>query len=104
MIGTRVLFKGRMKYRLHSHQGRANFEKFILQGHHFLFEAMLMFRQKLIRPNRMFLIKWYDPSVNAPKRELLSTYKPAHEITALFVLCKFILQKRMRSHTVGLDV
>ena len=31
-------------------------------------------------------------------------YEPAHEIWALFVLRKLILQTRMRSHTVGLDV
>ena len=30
--------------------------------------------------------------------------EPAHEIMALFVLHKLILQKRMRSHPVGLDV
>ena len=30
--------------------------------------------------------------------------KPAHEIMALFVLCKLILQTRMRSHLVVLDV
>ena len=31
-------------------------------------------------------------------------YKPSHEIMVLFVLCKLILQTRMRSHPVGLDV
>ena len=31
-------------------------------------------------------------------------YEPTHEILALFVLRKFILQIRMRSHPVGLDV
>ena len=31
-------------------------------------------------------------------------YKPSHEIMALFVLRKLILQTRMRSHPVGLDV
>ena len=31
-------------------------------------------------------------------------YEPAHEITAHFVLRKLILQTRMRSHPVGLDV
>ena len=30
--------------------------------------------------------------------------EPAHEIMALFVLRKFILQSSMRSHPVGLDV
>ena len=30
--------------------------------------------------------------------------EPAHEIMALFVLRKLILQTRMRSHPVGLDV
>ena len=29
--------------------------------------------------------------------------EPCHEIMALFVLCKLILQTRMRSHPVGLD-
>ena len=29
---------------------------------------------------------------------------PSHEIMALFVLRKFILQTRMRSHPVGVDV
>ena len=33
-----------------------------------------------------------------------TTYEPCHEIMALFVLRKFILQTRMRSHPVGLDV
>ena len=33
-----------------------------------------------------------------------SRYDPAHEIMALFVLRKLILQSRMRSHPVGLDV
>ena len=32
------------------------------------------------------------------------TFEPAHEIMALFVLHKLILQTRMRSHPVGLDV
>ena len=31
-------------------------------------------------------------------------YEPAHEIMVLFVLRKFILEIRMRSHPVGLDV
>ena len=31
-------------------------------------------------------------------------YEPSHEIMVLFVLRKPILQKRMRSHLVGLDV
>ena len=31
-------------------------------------------------------------------------YEPAHEIMALFILCKFIPQRHMRSHPVGLDV
>ena len=31
-------------------------------------------------------------------------FEPAHEIMALFVLCKLILQTRMRSYLVGLDV
>ena len=33
-----------------------------------------------------------------------ATFEPAHEILALFVLCKLILQTRMRSHPLGLDV
>ena len=32
------------------------------------------------------------------------SYEPAHEFMALFVLRKFILQTRVRSHPVGLDV
>ena len=33
-----------------------------------------------------------------------SSFEPAHEIMALFVLRKLILQMRIRSHPVGLDV
>ena len=32
------------------------------------------------------------------------SFEPCHEITVLFVLRKFILQTRMRSHPMGLDV
>ena len=32
------------------------------------------------------------------------TYEPAHEIMALFILRKLILQTRIRSHPVGLGV
>ena len=35
---------------------------------------------------------------------LKSTFESYHEIMALFVLCKLILQTRMHSHPVGLDV
>ena len=35
---------------------------------------------------------------------ILRLYEPAHEIMVLFVLRKLILQTRMRSHPVGLDV
>ena len=34
----------------------------------------------------------------------LTILEPVHEIMALFVLHKLILQTRMRSHPVGLDV
>ena len=34
----------------------------------------------------------------------LKVFEPAHEIMVLSVLCKLILQMRMRSHPVGLDV
>ena len=34
----------------------------------------------------------------------LSSFEPSHEIMVLFVLRKIILQTRMRSHPVGLDV
>ena len=34
----------------------------------------------------------------------ISSFEPIHEIMALFVLRKLILQMRMRSHPVGLDV
>ena len=37
-------------------------------------------------------------------RLILLRYEPAHEIMALFVLCKLILQTHKRSHPVGLDV
>ena len=36
--------------------------------------------------------------------ETYQEFEPAHEIMALFVLCKLILQICMRSHPVGLDV
>ena len=32
------------------------------------------------------------------------TFEPAHEIMALFVLLKLVLQKRMRSHPMGQDI
>ena len=32
------------------------------------------------------------------------TFEPAHEIMALFILCKLILQTRMCRHPVGIDV
>ena len=35
---------------------------------------------------------------------IVISYEPCHEIMALFVLRKLILQTRMRSHPVGLDV
>ena len=38
------------------------------------------------------------------KKTSLMTFEPAHEIMALFILRKLILQTRMRSHLVGLDV
>ena len=37
-------------------------------------------------------------------KQILITNEPTHEILALFVLRKFILQTHMRSHPVGLDV
>ena len=40
-----------------------------------------------------------------PDKKPFNTFiEPAHEIMALFVLHKLILQTRMRSHPVGLDV
>ena len=33
-----------------------------------------------------------------------TTFEPAHDIMVLFILRKLILQTRMPSHTVGLDV
>ena len=33
-----------------------------------------------------------------------TSFEPGHEIMALFILCKLILQMRMLSHPVGLDV
>ena len=47
------------------------------------------------------------PGHKPPKTEFLMTrlrYEPAHEIMALFVLRKLILQTRMHGHPVGLDV
>ena len=38
------------------------------------------------------------------KRLCKSTFEPAHEVMALFVLHTLILQTRMRNHPVGLDV
>ena len=35
---------------------------------------------------------------------LLSRIEPSHEIMVFFVLRKLILQTRMRSHPMGLDV
>ena len=37
-------------------------------------------------------------------KEQVSQYEPRHEIMALFVLRKRILQLRMHSHPVGLDI
>ena len=44
--------------------------------------------------------------INWGKKSIInkSVYEPAHEIMALFVSNKLILQTRMRSHPVGLDV
>ena len=44
------------------------------------------------------------PSSQTSGYGLKSIFEPTHEILALFVLCKFILQIRMRSHPVELDV
>ena len=41
-------------------------------------------------------------TINRPSFIYLN--EPAHEIMALFVLRKLILQTRMRSHPVGLDI
>ena len=38
------------------------------------------------------------------KETQIKTYEPSHEIMVLFVLRKLILQTRLRSHPVGLDV
>ena len=37
-------------------------------------------------------------------KQIKSLFEPAHEIMALFVLCNLILQSRMHSHPLGLDV
>ena len=38
------------------------------------------------------------------KEHVIISNEPAHEIMALFILRKHILQTRMRNHPVGLDV
>ena len=43
-------------------------------------------------------------SCNSISYQLFMTYEPSHDIMALFVLRKHILQMRMRSHPLGLDV
>ena len=48
--------------------------------------------------------KWQATWSARNKGEAKETNEPAHEIMALFVLRKLILQSHMRSHPVGLDV
>ena len=45
-----------------------------------------------------------DPSIALVSWDCCRPFEPTHEILALFVLRKFILQIRMRSHSVRLDV
>ena len=57
---------------------------------------------------------FFHVAAHMPKQVLLAiqlvvvihylTYEPSHEIMVLFVLRKLIVQTRMRSHPVGLDV
>ena len=42
-------------------------------------------------------------SIEHPGGTKSTRFEPSHEIIALFVLCKLIIQMRMRSHPEGLD-
>ena len=44
------------------------------------------------------------PKVRTELAVFCLEFEPTHEILAIFVLCKLILQTRMRSHPVGLDL
>ena len=72
--------------------------------------AMLMSWVKIISSKVMIAVepileknKYPDPTIIA-NVQISSWYEPSHGIMALFVLRKLILQTRMRSHQVGLDV
>ena len=55
-------------------------------------------------PNKMCVGQW--PTFHGPVvlSYLEDCYEPSHEIMVLFILRKLILQTRMPSHPVGLDV
>ena len=64
---------------------------------------------KVLVNNSEFIVKdTNEGAQNVPqlpsKDNLNSLIEPSHEIMALFVLRKLILQMHMRSHPVGLDV
>ena len=50
---------------------------------------------------RLISDQWHRGIASKPHK---TQYEPSHEIIALFILCKLMLQTRMRSHPVGLDV
>ena len=56
----------------------------------------------MIRTVVLYGLQNWQAGLNARLSDTL--YEPSHEIMALFVLRKLILQTRMRSHPVGLDV
>ena len=50
------------------------------------------------------ITKLFSTFIEGRYYDLVSKFEPTHEIMALFVLRKLILQTRMHSHSVGLDV
>ena len=64
--------------------------------------CMLIFLPSLPRRSQVTKL-WQKPQTTMGIHQR-SPNEPAHEIMVLLVLCKFILQTRMRSHPVGLDV
>ena len=69
------------------------------------------FESYLIKNPRRQVFSWWGSNIKAIPWKLIYTgvcsgavIEPAHEIMELFVLRKLILQTRMRSHLVGLDV
>ena len=62
-------------------------------------DLSLKFHEKDRRWGSILLKKYCEAYLHNQKQ-----FEPPHEIMALFVLCKFILQTHMHSHPVGLDV